>query len=82
MTKKETEKTDFDLQTALAECPKPEWYKKARQDKKDKRQELLNSVLSDKLNGMTRNQMAEKYNTTPNYITNLLTKAGYRKGVV
>ena len=29
MTKKETEKTDFDLQTALAECPKPEWYKKA-----------------------------------------------------
>lgn len=58
------------------------WYVKARQNRKDKRQKLLNSVLSDKLNGMTRNQMAEKYNTTPNYITNLLTKAGYRKGVV
>ena len=57
----------------------PEWYKKAKQNKKDKRQKLLNSVLSDKLKGMTRNQMAEKYNTTPNYITNLLTKAGYRK---
>lgn len=60
----------------------PEWYKKARQKRKDKRQKLLNSVLSDKLNGMTRIQMAKKYNTTPKYITNLLTKAGYRKGVV
>ena len=60
----------------------PEWYKKAKQNKKDKRQELLNSVLSDKLNGMNRAELAEKYNTTPDYITNLLTKAGYKKGVV
>ena len=60
----------------------PEWYKKARQERKDKRQKLLNSVLSDKLNGMTRMQMAKKYNTTPKYITNLLTKSGYRKGGV
>ena len=28
MAKKE-KKSDFDLETALAECPKPEWYKKA-----------------------------------------------------
>lgn len=56
-----------------------DWYIKARKERKDKRQELLNSVLSDKLNGMTRDQMAKKYNTTPKYITNLLTKAGYRK---
>ena len=32
MAKKEKEekpKADFDLDKALAECPKPEWYKKA-----------------------------------------------------
>ena len=34
MAKKEAktekaDKVDFDLETALAECPKPEWYKKA-----------------------------------------------------
>ena len=28
MAKKE-KKSDFDLETALAECPKPEWVKKA-----------------------------------------------------
>ena len=28
MAKKE-EKATFDLESALAECPKPEWYKKA-----------------------------------------------------
>lgn len=56
-----------------------DWYIKARQERKDKRQELLNSVLSDKLNGMNRVELAKKYKTTPKYITNLLTKAGYRK---
>ena len=29
MVKKETKQNDFDLQTALAECPKPEWVKRA-----------------------------------------------------
>ena len=29
MAKKEKKGNDFDLQTALAECPKPEWYKTA-----------------------------------------------------
>ena len=57
----------------------PEWYKKARQERKDKRQELLSSVLFDKLNGMNRTELAEKYNTTPKYISDLLWKAGWRK---
>lgn len=56
-----------------------DWYIKARQDRINKRNNLLNSVLSDKLNGMTRSQMAKKYNTTPNHITDLLWKAGWRK---
>ena len=56
-----------------------DWYKKARQNRIDKRNNLLNSVLSDKINGMTRDQMAKKYNTTPKYISDLLWKAGWRK---
>ena len=29
MAKKEKESDSFDLETAIQECPKPEWYKKA-----------------------------------------------------
>ena len=56
-----------------------EWYIKARQNRKDKRQKLLNSLLSDKLNGMSRNELSNKYNLDKKYISDLLWKAGYRK---
>lgn len=50
MAKKE-EKATFDLQAALAECPKPEWYKKAfckiMDTSKIKSQADLNKMMKD-----------------------------------
>ena len=51
MAKKTETKEAFDLETALAECPKPDWYKKAfckvMDTSKIKSQNDLNKLMKE-----------------------------------